>query len=283
MSQIETIVRIYYSDTKYWDISSMITKVDIMYGRNQPFMYQELQVNKLYFTSLDAYWSANADSHTPRDGNNNILLPSNNITDGETKIYIQAYGQAHTLLLERHESNDDVISLVCYNSAYYMQQSGTLKKSTTIHLESGVPKLYGIGPMHDVGDKYTLTYQQNQQGYYIFTFTSPQPISPQFTLSLASDIKAFSSTVGTIYHKGDVVYYSSKFYVCKSTTGSVTVAPQTPTNTTYWTQDGEVIPLFIEGNGTQIFKFISFIIIPRTLRATVFYNCNTYFLPFQAF
>lgn len=150
MTQIETLVHIHYSNGKYWDISSMITKVDIMYGRNQPFMYQELEVNKLYFTSLDAYWNANADANTPRDGNT-ILLPSDHIIDGQTRIYIQAYGQAYTLVLERHESSDDIISLICYNSAYYMQNSGSLAKSSTIHLQAGVPYLYGIGPMHDIG------------------------------------------------------------------------------------------------------------------------------------
>ena len=258
MSQIETVVRIYHSDTKYWDISSMITKVDIMYGRNQPFMYQELEANKLYFNSLDAYWNANADQNTPRDQGGNILLPSDNIVDGQTRIFIQAYGQAYTLLLERHESTDDIISLICYNSAYYLQSSGSLKKATTIHIESGTPYLYGIGPMHDVGDKYALTSSQ-ELGYYHFTFTDP--VDSSYTISLRSTIKAFDNTVGKIYRKGDKVYYSGSFYVCVQTTGSTSTSPQTPSSSaTAWSLEGEITPLYIEATGTDLFKFFSFIV-----------------------
>lgn len=266
MSEIETVVRIYYSDTKYWDISPMITKVDIIYGRNQPFMYQELEANKLYFSSLDAYWTANADQNTPRDNQNNILLPSDNIVDGQTKIFIQAYGLAYTLLLERHESNEDQISLVCYNSAYYMQSSGSLKRATTIHLESGTPYVYGIGPMHDVGDKYTVNYQQNSQGYYYFTFIDPT--SADYSLIFRTTIKQFATTYteggetyNKIYRVGDVVFYSDKFYICIQTTGSTSQIPQTPqASSQYWSQQGDITPLYIEGTGTNIFKYMSFIV-----------------------
>lgn len=256
MSDITPIVKIYYTSDKYWDISPIVTKVDFMYGRNQPFMYQEVEVNKLYFSSASAYWDENATSSTPKDGTT-VLLPSDNILDGQTKVDISAYGNAYTLILERHETTDDIVSLICYNSAYYMQNSGTLAKSTTIYIESGVPYIYGIGPMHNLGDKYTLSRTLVNQQYKL-TYNIAN--NSNYKIIFWTNAKAFSQSVGTIYNKGDVVLYSSKFYICTNSTGSSSQSPQWPTNASYWTDSGEFSPLYIEATGSDIFRFFSYIV-----------------------
>lgn len=196
-------------------------------------MYQCIEVNKLYFTSYEAYWKNNADDNTPRSGTN-ILLPPNNIIDGQTKVELQAYGVGYTLLLERHESSDDIVSLVCYNSAYYLQSPGTLKQSTTIHFNQQGPYLYGIGPLHTTGTVYRITDFAKVGNYYQFQYKN---------VTFHTDIEDYVSS--KTYQVGDIVRRNN-YFMARTNTG--------------WTYTGETVPLYISGKGSDLFAYFSYIV-----------------------
>lgn len=122
----------------YWDVSTITTKIVYEYGRNRPFALAEVVVKKAYFNSDTLYW--NNVARCPRglpdppdypDGK--VILP--NITLGETKIHIEAYGESYNMYIEKMTSNEDYITLLCYNSAYKLKSALYLSSLTNVFIE----------------------------------------------------------------------------------------------------------------------------------------------------
>lgn len=142
MTASQPLVKLYdpSDNTRYWDISPIITSVNIAYGRNQPFAVAEVVVKKAYFTSVQNYWGEVQDC--PKDGSNNPELPTTYLVDGQSPIHIEAYGTAYDMCVERHESEQgsDYITLLCYNKAYKLKSATTLNSLSRIVLYNN--KLY---------------------------------------------------------------------------------------------------------------------------------------------
>lgn len=118
MSSIEQpTVFINYTDTNGtitgYDISQIVTNVNILYGLNQPFCYAEVEVPKLYFNDNGSigYWDQFTAPYNEKPA----------LVDGTTTIYIQAYGHGYNMVIEKHDSDDSTITLQCYNTAYKMK------------------------------------------------------------------------------------------------------------------------------------------------------------------
>ena len=118
MSSIEQpTVFINYTNTNDnitgYDISQIVTNVNILYGLNQPFCYAEVEVPKLYFNDNGSigYWDQFTAPYNEKPA----------LVDGTTTIYIQAYGHGYNMVIEKHDSDDSTITLQCYNTAYKMK------------------------------------------------------------------------------------------------------------------------------------------------------------------
>ena len=112
----------------YWDVSTITTKVVYEYGRNRPFALAEVVVKKAYFNSDTLYW--NKVARCPTDSDGKVILP--NIVLGETTIHIEAYGESYNMYIEKMTSNDDYITLLCYNSAYKLKSAIYLSSLTNV-------------------------------------------------------------------------------------------------------------------------------------------------------
>ena len=115
----------------YWDVSTITTKIVYEYGRNRPFALAEVVVKKAYFNSDTLYW--NGVARCPKDSDEKVILP--NITLGETKIHIEAYGESYNMYIEKMTSNEDYITLLCYNSAYKLKSALYLSSLTNVFIE----------------------------------------------------------------------------------------------------------------------------------------------------
>lgn len=112
----------------YWDVSTITTKIVYEYGRNRPFALAEVVVKKAYFNSDTLYW--NKVARCPKGSDGKVILP--NITLGETKIHIEAYGESYNMYIEKMTSNEDYITLLCYNSAYKLKSALYLSSLTNV-------------------------------------------------------------------------------------------------------------------------------------------------------
>lgn len=103
------------SPTDYtgFDISNIITSVNFLYGRNQPFTLAEIVVPKAVFNS-DEYWV---------QFTNPVYAVRPTIINGTTKIFISAYGESYNLVIEKSESQNDYITFLCYNNAYKLKST----------------------------------------------------------------------------------------------------------------------------------------------------------------
>lgn len=112
----------------YWDVSTITTKIVYEYGRNRPFALAEVVVKKAYFNSDTLYW--NNVARCPKGSDGKVILP--NIILGETKIHIEAYGESYNMYIEKMTSNEDYITLLCYNSAYKLKSALYLSSLTNV-------------------------------------------------------------------------------------------------------------------------------------------------------
>ena len=115
----------------YWDVSTITTKIVYEYGRNRPFALAEVVIKKAYFNSDSLYWDEVA--RCPKDSDGKVILP--NITLGETTIHIEAYGESYNMYIEKMTSNEDYITLLCYNSAYKLKSALYLSSLTNVFIE----------------------------------------------------------------------------------------------------------------------------------------------------
>ena len=205
----DPIIKIYdpQDQTRFWDISSITTSVNIAYGRNQPFAVAEVTVKKAYFNSLQNYWDE-IDT-TPEDGQGNKELPSKYLVDGESPITIEAYGDSFDMFIERHEqkSGDDYITFLCYNKAYKIKNAITLNSLSQFVMYQG--KVYFA---YDTIHQNPLTNTITTQGKYLATCTLGATDTVQFNINVTQ---------------------------AQITSG------------------GEVLAEYIQGTGSNIFKFIA--------------------------
>lgn len=217
----DPVVKIYdpNDQTRFWDISTIISNINIAYGRNQPFSVAEVVVKKLYFNSIQNYWDE-VDT-TPTDQQGNKELPSRYLEDGKSPIIIEAYGSSFDMFIERHESkdNDDYITFLCYNKAYKLKNAITLNSLSQITLYTD-NKLYFT---------YDTQHQNPLTGALVpATVFNNNPVLATYTLS------------GT-----DNVQFSVKVAVAETQPGAYVF--------TYGPQNVE----FIQGTGSNIFRFVA--------------------------
>lgn len=217
----DPVVKIYdpNDQTRFWDISTIISNINIAYGRNQPFSVAEVVVKKLYFNSIQNYWDE-IDT-TPTDQQGNKELPSRYLEDGKSPIIIEAYGSSFDMFIERHESkdNDDYITFLCYNKAYKLKNAITLNSLSQITLYTD-NKLYFT---------YDTQHQNPLTGALVpATVFNNNPVLATYTLS---------ST--------DNVQFSVKVAVAETQSGVYAF--------TYGPQNVE----FIQGTGSNLFRFIA--------------------------
>lgn len=110
------IIDRYTHPGRYWDVSPIITSLNYTYGRNQPFAVAEVVVKKSYFNSADMYW--NGVSNVPKV-NGIAVIPK--IKSGITPVTIILYGETYEFIIEKYNSDDDYITLLCYNKAYKLK------------------------------------------------------------------------------------------------------------------------------------------------------------------
>ena len=196
----------------YWDVSTITTKIVYEYGRNRPFALAEVVVKKAYFNSDTLYW--NNVARCPKDSAGKVILP--NITLGETKIHIEAYGESYNMYIEKMTSNEDYITLLCYNSAYKLKSALYLSSLTNVFIEGSnyyleSDPLNPLSVLSSADNRLRLEYKMNiTDTQYVSIILNcilidASTIKVDYIEGLASDIFRFVAINGAGYDAGNCI------------------------------------------------------------------------------
>lgn len=131
------------------DISDLLYGADVIYGKNQPFPYGEVEISKQMFNS-DDYWASRAEmsayqGESPPITNKPILI------QGSTRIKIGVYGIEGEWEFQKTKDDGQKYSLVCVHPAHRLKD---LKLDTLFEVkdynEGGpsvkFPNIFGDAP-----------------------------------------------------------------------------------------------------------------------------------------
>ncbi|MCK9577719.1 MAG: hypothetical protein M0R51_17565, partial [Clostridia bacterium] len=190
----EPIVIIYDAEGIAYDISTITSRINYTYGRNQPFAMAEVLVKKAYFNSDDLYWSQFGLTHPA-------------IINGKTTIHVEAYGESYDMYIERHDSEEDTITFLCYNKAYKLKSSINLSSICSINFEivSTVKYFYMSYDVAKSNPLTILTDSVTDEGIYLIRYYFNEVTLPSYYVdfSVTVSLKDTVYSVVTNYIMGN--------------------------------------------------------------------------------